>query len=172
MVWISVYKHLVKFANGKGINLSFNDVNERFWNEFKFYIEFKAKHSRNTIYTVFSIIKAILNKALREKVITTNPFQFIKMKKPKSIPIFLTLQELRALKKTKCMNEQLKKSFFFSCYTGLRISDVKALIKENIKDDRIIITMKKTKKIVIVPFHKQVKEYLPDLNCLREEENI
>ena len=74
-------------------NMSFNELNENFWNCFKRYLIDKEEHSQSTIYTVLSIMKAILNRAVKEKVIRNNPLQYIKEKRPKSNRCYLTLDE-------------------------------------------------------------------------------
>ena len=76
-------------------------------------------------------IAAALNKAVVEGLIPSNPFKTLEAKKkPKKDSVareFLTIEELKVLIKTPCRYEIVKKAFLFSCFTGLRYSDVKSL---------------------------------------------
>jgi integrase len=48
---------------------------------------------------------------------------------PQGEPVreFLTLDEVKALARTECKNELIKKTFLFACLTGLRFSDIQKL---------------------------------------------
>jgi len=49
--------------------------------------------------------------------------------------VYLTHEELTKLSQAKCSNDEIKKAFLFSCYTGLRFSDLKKLTWEKIKPE-------------------------------------
>ena len=74
-----------------------------------------------------------------KKYIQTNPAnQTDNIPRKKTIREFLTLEEIILLDNTELPSfPEVKKAFLFSCFTGLRISDVKALKWENIKNDKI-----------------------------------
>ena len=76
-------------------------------------------------------LAAALNKAIRERLIDRNPFKLLETKeKPQKqnvIREFLTIEELRTLIATPCRYEIVKKAFLFSCFTGLRYSDMLTL---------------------------------------------
>lgn len=50
----------------------------------------------------------------------------------------------------------------FSCFTGLRISDVMALRKENIVGENIVLNQKKTLEPVIIPIGENARKFLED----------
>lgn len=50
-----------------------------------------------------------------------------KDKKPESKREYLTIDEVKRMVETPCPNELVKKAYLFSCFTGLRISDVRNL---------------------------------------------
>jgi integrase len=166
----SVHKHLVAFAELHNEKITFKDLNENFWNRFKKYLVEERDHSQYTIHTVLSILKAILNRAVREEVISKNPLQHVTEKRPKSTRTYLTLEELQSLNNIPCASEEVKKAFLFSCYTGLRKSDVENLKKENIIGNNIVLTMKKTKDSITLPFDEKALKYLPALEPLKNDD--
>ena len=76
-------------------------------------------------------LAAALNMAVREGLIDSNPFKLLdakeKPQKKSAIREFLTIEELRTLIATPCRYDIVKKAFLFSCFTGLRYSDMMAL---------------------------------------------
>jgi integrase len=167
-----VYKHLVRYCEMNKIKqLSFRDINEGFWNSFKNYLIKEAGHKPYTIYTVLSIVKAVLNRAVKEKLLLNNPLQYVREKRPKSTREFLTFDELQILKNTPCVNDEVKRAFLFACGTGLRLSDIENLKKENVKDE-IKITMKKTKEVLILPYSPDILEYVPGFKNMRLEDKL
>lgn len=56
--------------------------------------------------------------------------------------------------------ERVRDIFLFGCYTGLRFSDLMSLKEENIKDDYIILSIKKTKQKHEIPLLKQALEII------------
>lgn len=169
----AVYKNLNNYLEKKNIKqITFRDVNENFWIGFKSYLVNDLEFRSATVYTTLSIIKAVLNKACREKVIKTNPLAYVTEKKPKSTRTFLTFSEMKKLNTTPCADANVKNIFFFACYTGLRKSDIKSLKKKNIIDGSIVITMQKTGDVVSVPLDEKAYKYLPDLKTLNPEDYL
>jgi integrase len=154
----SVHKHLIAFCEKEGLKkLTFSDIGESFWNKFKRYLVEDHDHKQITIHTVFGIIKTVLYRAERDGIIYKNPLKHIKEKKPKSTRTYLTWEELNRLYNTPCTDNEVSSAFFFSCYTGLRLSDIENLKKKNFhfSDMKIIIpSMVKTDDAVIVDFNK------------------
>ena len=80
---------------------------------------------------------------------------------------FLTIDELKRLAEAKCPNNEVKKAFMFSCFTGLRISDIRTLTQEKIRksaDDKSLYVdtiMQKTKKKVTIPLSQEALQWLP-----------
>jgi len=64
------------------------------------------------------------------------------------------------LERTECRNAEIKRAFLFSCYTGLRLSDVIRLRWENITEDRITLIQKKTKSLSTNKLLPKAKELL------------
>jgi len=75
--------------------------------------------------------------------------------------IYLSEVELEELYKLDLSSnpriERVRDLFLIGCWTGLRFSDFSNITQENIQDDQIEITTKKTVEPVIIPFHPVVK---------------
>lgn len=84
-------------------------------------------------------MSAVLNEFVKEEKIVKNPCKDITKPKEKQVDVFLTSEEIVQLRKadlklgayTKGLNIT-RNLFLFSCYTGLRFSDVISLKKGNI----------------------------------------
>lgn len=89
------------------------------------------KLSQFTCVSYFGCFRGALNAAVREEIIAENPVNRLntdeKIKMPESKREFLTIDEVKILIGTPCRREDVKGAFLFSCYCGLRISDVLVL---------------------------------------------
>lgn len=169
--WLSTYKVLLKFSNGKDI--SFGEVDEQFLNKFREYLlnskitKSNTKLAQNSAHSYFNKVKAALNKAFEERIILENPAKRVKgIKEGDTIRQYLSLEELRRLTKTECRNPQIKKAFLFSCLTGLRWSDVQKLkwkeivYSENSGGYSIQYKQRKTGTIENHPINKEAVDLL------------
>ena len=57
--------------------------------------------------------------------------------------------------------------FLFSCFTGLRFSDVSKLTKENIFSEDIVFTSEKTGKFQRIPLNNSAKRYLDPIDIFK-----
>lgn len=116
-----------------------------------------------------------LNKAVRDGILSANPLKSISSKEKyqptESMREYLTLEEMKAAMAAPCPHEDVKRAFLFSCFTGLRLSDVRSLTWGKIvkapdgKTLYIRIKMQKTQKLVNVPLSKEA------VDCLNPKEN-
>ena len=123
-----------------------------------------------TLY--FNTFVCALNSAVKAEIIESNPVAKIDKdtKKPiknqGSTRTYLSLDEIKALMGAKCPNEELKRAFFFACFCGLRISDIKKLTWAEIQQDgeQLIVntTMKKTGKAIVLPLSAEAAKWLPE----------
>ena len=126
---------------------------------------------QNTAYGYQQILAAALNRAVSEGLIPRNPFNRLAPKE--KIPMeecdreFLTIDELKRLAGADCPNMEVKRAFMFSCFTGLRISDIRSLTRERIhasvdgKGQYVDTVMQKTGRKVTVPLSKEALQWLP-----------
>ncbi len=65
----------------------------------------------------FQRFKSILNRLVEDEVIDKNPARNIKLETVETKREFLTVDELKLLKKTECDDNEIRNAFLFSCYT-------------------------------------------------------
>jgi len=127
-------QHLQGFYKGKDI--LFSDVTPKFLVGFTEYLE--KRMQRNSAIKYLSNLKTFIGKAYRNDIITTNPF--LKFEMPHSEDVergYLTLAELKALNETPTyFEEHIRQGFLFSCFTGLRYSDILNLEYSHIKEEK------------------------------------
>lgn len=136
--WRFVYEHFSYFVGGK---CRCEEIDVDLCNKFREYL-LTAKNMRNgrpmainSVAGYWSTFRGFLNIAYRDKMIQTNPNDFLD--KIKTIPVdkqSLSMEELRRLYRTPCDIDVLKKASIFACLTGMRRSDIINLRWENIKE--------------------------------------
>ena len=133
-----------------------------------------------TVISYLGCLRGALNEAVRAGVIAENPLNRLspteKVRMPESKREFLTIDEVRALVATPCAKEKVKAAFLFSCYCGLRISDIYALKWSNMGIDggqwRISLVMRKTRTPLYLPLSKQALKWMPERGTAKEDNPI
>lgn len=165
--WDSTLKHLVNY---KGQNIRFKDIDEAFCKGFLEYLNNAEKSSGQPLSSAskasyFSKFRASLKEAVKKKIIASNPADDVSIPKVKyEKREYLTIDEVRALYKTECRYEVLKRAFLFSCLTGLRWSDVNNLkwgnVSNNDGDWQITFNQEKTEKLQYLDISEQARKLL------------
>lgn len=114
--------------------------------------------------------RTALNEAVREGLIDKNPWNRLetieKIKKPESKREYLTIDEIRSMITTDCPNELVKRAYLFSCFTGLRISDIRNLKWGDVYTENgqtfVSVVMKKTTKPLYIPLSGQALKWMPE----------
>lgn len=156
--------HLKAFEIKKRYILEFDKIDTRFYDLLQSYFIDELQLLNNSNAKYVKTLKTFLHWAT-DRGINKN-LQFIKFKaKEKDADIiYLTQEELFKLFNLDLSdNERLsnvRDTFCFGCFTGLRYSDIKKLKKENIKGEQIILFSDKTTEKLIVPLNKYAKEIL------------
>lgn len=129
------------------------------------------KLAKGTVGSYALYIRAALNYAVKENLLRTSPFKGIKnsmLSGTESKREYLTVEEVKRLIATPCRNQQMKAAFLFSCFCGLRISDVKNLCwKHIIKNNgkwQVEITQFKTGVQLYLPLNMNARKWLPKQN--------
>lgn len=140
----------------------------------------KLLHANTQAY-YYKILRFCLNYAISEELIAANPMHKMKNEeKPhrhRSEREFLTIDELKKLAQTPFYNSLLRQAFLFSCFCGLRHSDIIALTWENIEVDeignhRLHIIQRKTKEAITLPLSQEAIKQLPDRGTSKDNDRI
>src|SRR5690606_36050768 len=162
--WDSMLKHLKSFVP---MDISFSEVNRKFVQDFKYYLDkdLRTKSNQplspNSKYSYFNKFRAALKQAVKDGIIPTNPAEGVDgFRQGESQREFLTLQELQAAVKVECEIPQLKTAFIFSCLSGLRWSDINKLLWSEVQHSNemgyyIRFIQKKTKGTETLPISEQ-----------------
>lgn len=152
-LWRSGMRQLIRYDKDVQ-RLTFEDITTHWVREFKRYLETaksingnRLTHNTQAIY--FSKVRACINRAYKEGIITKSPLAGVEgVAKEEGTRMYLTLAEVRTLAATPCKSQNIKNAFLFSCLTGLRRSDVERLtwgeVQEQDNFTRIIFKQKKT----------------------------
>ena len=158
-------------------DLLLSDVDREFCRGFVAFLRTCKSHrgkgtiSDTTARLLMSRVAAAMNKAVVEGLIPSNPFRALEAKeKPKfaaSRREFLTVEELKVLINTPCRCDIVKRAFLFSCFTGLRYSDMKSLLWSEVhtaadgKTQYVEHRQVKTKKTVTIPLSEEALRWMP-----------
>jgi len=154
--WYNAYKKLKKFTKG---NLRFFEIDVNWLESYKTFL--LNEISPNTAHHYFANLRTALNRAVKEKIVLSNPALLVKGIPLKEVLIiYLTVDEINKLAETPCKNSQIKNAFLFSCYTGLRLSDVRNLTWGDIKDDQLHFRQQKTQIVQYLPLNETAKGIL------------
>ena len=138
-------KQFIEFNQGKEITAV--AIDEDYATDFAKYL--KARLNHETPYNYFKVFKQVVKKAYKDKILTANVAEDVKIKKVNGMAKdVLSITELRKLYDTPIKNEELRRAFLFSCLTGLDFNDVKYHFKWcNVKqiEDGVFIEGKRGK---------------------------
>ena len=123
-----------------------------------------------TVVKALSVFRVFCNKMKADGVINCDPFENVKIRRAYSHRGFLTLRELKHLylnyvdmRMTLTRSEDdVMRVFLFSCFTGLRYSDLRTLDASEIFDWKIRKQMHKTGEAVYIPIPVQARLLLPN----------
>jgi len=119
---------------------------------FKDYLEKNCKNKTANSY--FTTIRMSFNQAIKDGLLKLNPCKPINnIRVNESKREYLTLDELKLLFKTDSECVEVKNAFLFSCFSGLRISDVVNLEYINLINQQISLYQKKTKDYLEIPIN-------------------
>lgn len=166
--YIKTQTHLHKFLKLHGwMNMKLSEFNKKLLERFEHYLlttpneQLGRPMNGNTSSTYIRKIKASISVAIRKDLLQSNPFTGFKMQSFKQAnKIYLTAEEIELLKHHDLAGnlslQRVKDIFLFSCYTGLRHSDVVQLQNTMIKQDAdglywISLIQQKTGDVVDIP---------------------
>lgn len=141
--WLASFKHFKEYAKKQIVK--FKNIDYYYCEKFMEYLKkLPIKQNSKSIY--FTKFKTALNIAVKRGIIKYSPAKSLNLKMEQTNKEYLTLDELKKLIDVDIPNKQVKRAFIFSCFTGLRFSDLKALCWDNIENGYIKIRQSKTKQ--------------------------
>lgn len=146
----SAFNYLRAFRN----TLPFRTINSTVLEELKKFL--LQNVSQNSASRYFNCVTAVLQRAVLDGIIPTNPadrVENIAYRNPTRE--FLTIEEIRIIASSPCKNPEIKRAFLFSCFTGLRLSDIQLLAWDHVQDGNLRFRQKKTKEDITIPLPEQ-----------------
>ncbi|MBO4807101.1 MAG: site-specific integrase [Paludibacteraceae bacterium] len=170
----NVQYHLVRFLGDKLKEITLYDISPNFCRKFIDYFRKALKPNKKALSPTtsshyISFFRSLLENAVKDDLILLNPFSKLKkyelIKRAEYCRSVLTESEVEKLKRTPCLRENVAKAFFFSCYTSLRISDIRALkwgnLRFSAKESRMELIMQKTGKFLSMNISPKALMQLP-----------
>jgi len=151
-------RHTVNYIVSLYPNLTIQECTTKWFTQFINKVHDKGL-APNTVYTYASIVRQVLRRACEDGIISSVP-RLEMPKRIKSIRTFLTFDELKRLEVTP-FRDDVKNAFLFCCFTGLRLSDCKALKPSMIHGDSIVLRQQKTSDVVRIPLTDNARRFLP-----------
>jgi len=163
-VYQTIYNIVKEFVNEK--DFTFDELNYKWLNKFETHC-LSEKASINGVNVYMRTIRALYNKAIKEKVALKElyPFTEYKIKHEKPIKRAISLEDIKKIKKLRLKKDTFKwhvrNYFMFSFYCmGMSWVDMAYLKLENIKDGRILYKRAKTGKEYSIMVTDKIQEIL------------
>ncbi len=145
-----------------------NNLNYRFLNDYRIYLESKCINGPNTIDRDVKRLKAVIHLAQKLEIIKEDPFKNFKSQTVVTHRSTLNVHEIATIEELTIENETMslvRDAFLFMCYTGLSYSDLKNLsysqIHQSIGSKRIIkLQRHKTDEHCMVPLMDKAEELI------------
>lgn len=148
-------------------DMDFADINMNFYNGLVGWMTLKG-YSKNTIGSVISAIKRVMNAAVDDEVTDNIKFRNRRFKRMEEVVYYPynTVEELEQLHGYDFSDKphlgETRDRYLISAFTGLRFQDNRDLKKANFTEDGFVVqdTAKVAGERVIIPLHRIVKEIL------------
>ena len=138
----------------------------------RLYLGQNPKLKPASISRKIAILKSLYKFLINEDYIDVNIMDKIDTPKtPKSLPKFLTLEEIDAVRKA-CKSKRDRAIVELMFATGMRLSELQRLNRDDIdfKNNRILVTGKGSKQRYVL-FSKNTEKYLKEYLATRKDEN-
>ena len=156
--WGQALKYLNAYTSGQ---VSFASITEQWLEAFRDHLLNDTGLSQSSARLYFAKVRAALRQAFKDKIINSNPAERVKQIAPvESVRTYLTIEELRQLAATPIKHDYIKRAFLFSCYTGLRLGDVRGLEWGQITNDGIQFRQQKTNGVEYLPLSDQARRLI------------
>jgi len=155
------------------------DVDERFIDAYRAFLLKQEGLGAKTAQHYLAALKAVLARAERERLIERNPAKGVKpIRAPEHEKPYLTVEEIQRLYNTPVEGEladEVRRGFLLSCFTGLRLGDIRSLLWGDIRrepEPMIKKRQNKTGDIVSIPLAPIAWELIDDKRLHRQDELV
>jgi len=160
-IYSNTLKHLRDFNGEKPLPMA--NICQTWAERFRAYVDgLSLKETTKKNYLLG--LKIILNRAAKDKLISDFSRELKQFKKNDVSLKYLTIDQIKTLEATPCKYQAVRAAFLFSCFTGLRVSDLEALKDDDIQQDSDRVTirykMQKTQKWERLTLGAQALKYL------------
>ncbi len=159
----TVKQFLLDFEEASGKKIDINSIDTLFFDRFRTYAFSVRGVQDNYFSKIVNVLKSFMNWAYERKYVKTLTHKKFSTPEREKEIIYLTKDELFQLLNHEFESKKLSQArdlFCFMCFTGLRVSDLRDLKREHIKDDEIQKTIVKTQKIERIPLNRFAKDIL------------
>tara|TARA_R110001592_G_scaffold257457_1_gene521034 strand:- start:1417 stop:2580 length:1164 start_codon:yes stop_codon:yes gene_type:complete len=172
---LKVKNKLLDYQTNAKVKVDFKDIDINFYYSFyKYFVE--QGYSDNYFGSIIQNLKTLLHDAIRRKVTTYESFKHpgFKVIEIETDAVYLTEDELKVLYYLQLNRvlDNCRKAFIIGAYCGLRYSDLKLINETSFKTGVLRYRQQKTGKLVHVPLHTFVLQYLetglPDVRDLSD----
>ena len=157
--------------------VAFAELSENFFSNFHRYLKVTLKNQSNTRWNTLKTHRTFMNIAIRKGIMTHNPLDKMPVKRGQTDRIFLDEAELKRLVALYRSNflpdnyQRVLRHFLFSCFTGLRISDLQRVKMEDIISNMLMVVPLKTKNssgnTIRIPLSHTALELIKDESPFR-----
>ncbi len=164
--------HLKDFDDYRGKTANWKAMGYEYYLELVDYLKTEKYLKASTIDKIIKNLKVFLQQAdLTDNLEVNQDFKkvvsgkslFAKVSKEEPRHIYLTEDEIKQFTNAEIEDKRLSEIrdlFIIGCWTGLRISDLSRLRRENIKDGLVSITTKKTSQNLVIPVTDELQAML------------
>jgi integrase/recombinase XerD len=149
-----------------GKSLSIKRVNYTFLKEYSLYLKTKLKNTDDTVSANLSVIRTIINEAIRHGLYTdNNPFDQVQLKYTDNTKEKLTAEELKRIFNTplpQIPSLLLARDFFLACFLaeGTRAGDMMLMQPGNIINNCLVFQQQKTGTQMVIPIVPELQEII------------
>ena len=157
--------HVLAYLDKYGARkIAMRSLSRRWCEAFQAAVEQDEKLSKTSAENYCIQLRSLLHKAVRDGWWDKSPYDGVPHIKAESRPrLALTAEEVRRLDATPCPGghaDEIRRAFFFSCLTGLRVSDMMTLRQADIDREAMLMIKRqvKTGGVVYIPLSAQALE--------------
>jgi len=175
-VYNSTYKILTEYKR----KINFNEVNLNFIESFNKYLIEERGNTDGGLYNRNKNLRTIIKVAIRSGYMDRNPYDYFKIKKTNGRKTYLTLEEVKEFINYDIPERRqalfvTRDMFLFTCYTGLRFSDLMNVKFGNINNNQLKIRILKTGKdleLKLIPPALEIIEIQKERTGGKRNENV